>query len=150
LQDDVAPADPDAVRRSLEAELGGPVEAVFAAFDWEPIAAASIGQAHRARLVGGPEVIVKIQRPGIDEMVERDIDVLETLGNTVQARAAWAREYRVVDLIQEFTGRLRDELDYRVEATHATEIASNLESFEHIHIPHVFQEFTTSRVLVME
>ena len=88
----MAPADPEAVRALLEAELGAPVTEVFAAFDWEPLAAASIGQVYRARLKGGDEVIVKVQRPGIAEAVARDIDVLGTLARAAEERTPWAAE----------------------------------------------------------
>jgi ubiquinone biosynthesis protein len=150
LQDDVAPAEPDAVRALIEAELGSAVDDVFADLDWEPIAAASIGQAHRARLRDGRPVIVKVQRPGIAEMVARDTDVLETLARTVSERAPWAAEYHVLELTHEFTARLREELDYRTEADHAVQIAANLADFGGVHIPEVHRRLSTARVLVME
>ena len=87
---------------------------MFAEFDWEPIAAASIGQAYRARLRSGERVVVKVQRPGISSSVERDLDVLAQLANTLEARVPWACEYRVSELVSEFSARLRDELDFRV------------------------------------
>ena len=150
LQDQVTEADPNAVRALIEEELGAPVDTVFASFDWKPVAAASIGQAHRGRLRSGEEVIVKVQRPGIAELVERDIDVLETLANTIVARAPWTARYNVLELTAEFTGRLREELDYRVEAEHASEIATNIAAFTEVHIPHVYRELTTAKLLVME
>lgn len=76
LQDRVEPADQAAVQALLEAELGAPVDTVFAEFDWEPLAAASIGQVHRARRRDGRSVVVKVQRPGIAEAVDRDVQVL--------------------------------------------------------------------------
>lgn len=84
LQDHVAPTPPDGVRELVEEELGSPVDEVFAEFDRQPLAAASIGQAHRARLHGGQQVVVKVQRPGIADSVNRDLDVLNQLATVVR------------------------------------------------------------------
>ena len=150
LQDRVPAADPGEVRALLEEELGAPVDHVFAEFDWEPVAAASIAQAHRARLQSGERVIVKVQRPGIAAAVERDMQVLLELARATEARTAWASYYRVLDLAQEFADRLREELDFRGEARNATEIASRLPVDSGVRIPTVHGELTTARVLVME
>ena len=98
LQDRVSLADRDAVRALLESELGEPAGSAFADFDWTPLAAASIGQVYRARLHTGGEVIVKVQRPGIAEAIERDLEVLLQLAATLEARAPWAATYRVTEL----------------------------------------------------
>src|SRR5438552_947439 len=150
LQDHVAPAPRGAVEAMFHEELGAPVDELFAEFDWDPLAAASIGQAYRARLKTGEPVIVKAQRPGIAESVERDLDVLAQLGQSVEARFSWAAEYRLMDLVGEFSDRLREELDFRVEARNATEIAGNLQPGGRVRIPRVHPDLSTSRVLVME
>ena len=150
LQDHVAPAPRAEVEPSLEAELGRPVSEAFREFEWEPVAAASIGQAYRARLDGGETVIVKVQRPGVAEAVERDLQVLSELGRTLEARAPWAAEYQVSALIDEFSDRLREELDFRIEARNAAEIAAHLGDDLGIRIPRVHEELSTSKVLVME
>jgi ubiquinone biosynthesis protein len=89
LQDQVTPAPQQEIDKLLEAELGRPVNEAFSEFDPEPIAAASIGQAYRARLRTGEQVVVKVQRPGIAESVERDLLVLTELARTVEARTSW-------------------------------------------------------------
>jgi ubiquinone biosynthesis protein len=150
LRDRVPPADPDAVRALIEAELGAPAGEVFAEFESEPLAAASIGQAHRARLHDGQPVIVKVLRPGIGEAVERDLLVLDELARTVEARTPWGAEYRVTELTAEFGALLREELDLRREAGNATAIAANLAELPQVHIPEVHPELSTSRLLVME
>ncbi|HEY4400796.1 MAG TPA: AarF/UbiB family protein, partial [Acidimicrobiia bacterium] len=150
LQDHVAPAPPDGVRELLEAELGSPVDEVFAEFDWQPLAAASIGQAHRARLHGGQQVVVKVQRPGIADSVNRDLDVLNQLATVVEQRTTWGAEYRVCDLADEFAERLREELDFEIEARNASDIGANLDDAGDVRIPGVFHDLTTRRVLVME
>lgn len=150
LQDDVAPARRDLVQPAVEQALGAPVVEVFEDFDWEPVAAASIGQVYRARLRSGPSVIVKVQRPGIAQSVERDLDVLGQLASSAEARMSWAAEYHVSDFVAEFGDRLREELDFQIEARNATQIAGQLESVTQVCIPRIYQEYTTSSVLVME
>ena len=150
LQDHVAPAAPDAVRELLEEELGAPVDEVFAEFTWDPLAAASIGQVHCARLHGGQQVVVKVQRPGIADSVNRDLDVLDQLATVAEQRTGWGADYHVSDLADEFAERLREELDFEIEARNATDIAANLDRTCDVRIPVVFHELTTTRVLVME
>ncbi len=150
LQDRVAPAERAAVEALLESELGAPVASVFAEFDWEPIAAASIGQAHRARLRDGERVVVKVQRPGIAEAVERDMQVLVELARSAESRAAWAADYHVLDLAHEFADRLREELDFRIEARNATEISERLSPTAGVRVPRVHRDLSGARVLVME
>jgi len=150
LQDHVRPAPRDAIAEVLEEELDAPVSDVFRGFDWQPVAAASIGQVYRAQLPDGSRVVVKVQRPGIDESVRVDLSVLEELGRVVQTRTTWGREYRVEDLVAEFSARLREELDYRIEARNAHAIAATMPSDSHIRVPFVYEELSTSRVLIME
>lgn len=153
LQDQVAPAPPDAVRELVEAELDVPVDDVFAQFDWEPVAAASIGQAYRARLHGGQQVIVKVQRPGIADSVNQDLDVLDELAHVAEERTSWGVEYHVSELAGEFANLLREELDFRIEARNASDIAASIEGDGGpvpIRVPAVYHDLTTPRVLVME
>jgi ubiquinone biosynthesis protein len=150
LQDHVAPAPPEGVRELLEDELGAPVDEVFAEFDWNSLAAASIGQVHRARLHGGRQVVVKVQRPGIASSVNRDLDVLDELATMVEQRTTWGADYHVSDLADEFAERLREELDFEIEARNASDIAANLDDDSNVRIPVVFRDLTTRRVLVME
>jgi ubiquinone biosynthesis protein len=150
LQDHVAPAPPEGVRELLEDELGAPVDEVFAEFDWNPLAAASIGQVHRARLHGGRQVVVKVQRPGIANSVDRDLDVLDELATMVEQRTTWGADYHVSDLADEFAERLREELDFEIEARNASDIAANLDDDGDVRIPAVFHDLTSRRVLVME
>jgi ubiquinone biosynthesis protein len=150
LQEQMAPADPAAVGALLEQELGAPVDAVFAAFDWTPVAAASIAQAHAARLATGERVIVKVQRPGIDQLVEQDLAIVLHLARRIQTRTAWGAAYGVADLAAEFADNLRQELDFGAEARSITEVAAGLADTPEIHLPTVYAQLSTSRVLVME
>jgi ubiquinone biosynthesis protein len=131
LQDQVTPAPPDAVMALVEAELGRPVAEVFASLDPEPLAAASIAQAYRGRLRGGEAVVVKVQRPGIAESVDRDLLVL-------------------AELAGELADRLREELDFRLEARNASEIAALTDPGQ-VHVPAVHGDLSTaSSVLIMD
>jgi ubiquinone biosynthesis protein len=156
LQDKVPPAPHEAVETLLAAELGAPPAKVFAAFDPEPLAAASIAQVHRARLASGEQVVVKVQRPGIREPIARDLDILLNMARTIAARAAWARAFGVVDLAEGFAEALKEELDFRVEARNIAAVASALDAMdgvgsrETVRIPRVFPQLSTGRILIIE
>ncbi len=157
LQDKVAPAPAQAVEALLAEELGAAPATVFASFETEPVAAASIAQVYRARLRSGEQVVVKVQRPAIREPIERDLDILLRMARTLEARAAWARDFGVVDLAEGFAEALREELDFRIEARNITTVAAALaphkgreQDHQAICIPKVYPQLSTSRVLVME
>jgi ubiquinone biosynthesis protein len=105
---------------------------------------------YKARLPDGSPVVVKVQRPGIDESVQVDLSVLDELGHVVESRTSWGAEYHVSDLVGEFSTRLREELDYRIEARNARTIGASMPANARIRIPIVYEELSTSRVLVME
>jgi ubiquinone biosynthesis protein len=146
LQDNVAAVPRAEIEAILAAELGAPAEVVFAWFDPAPLAAASIAQAHRARLASGEEVVVKVQRPGIRALVERDLGILLKLTRTLEARASWARNYRLADMASGFAEALREELDFRIEARNIAAVAGTTT----LRVPAVHAALSTSRVLVME
>lgn len=159
LQDRVAPAPQAEIEAILVAELGVDTSKVFAMFDPTPLAAASIAQVYRARLTSGEQVVVKVQRPGIREPVERDLDILLDLARTIERRAAWARAFGVVDLAEGFATALREELDFLVEARNTA--AALAAAPQHngtslgmtapaVHIPRVFPRHSSDRVLVVE
>ena len=153
LQDEVVPVPWTLVRELLAAELGAPVDEVFTQFERQPLAAASIGQVHRATLHSGEQVVVKVQRPGITTVVDRDLDIALRAAASLEQRAAWARDLGAVELAQGFAAALREELDFRVEARNLTTITASSarhRSSDRIRLPHLHGEFTTQRILVME
>ena len=150
LQNRVAPEPIEHIVAVLEQELGRDVDQVFEEFDREPLAAGSIGQTHRARLHGGERVIVKVQRPGAEEMMERDLAALGLLANVAQRRTPLGQGMRSGEMLAHFAQGLRDELDFRKEAAAMAEMASLLAGRSPVRIPEVHRELCTRRLLVQE
>jgi ubiquinone biosynthesis protein len=140
----------EVVRAGLQVELGRPLEEVVAELDPEPLGSASIAQAHRAVLRDGREVVLKLQRPGLEELVERDLAIAGWLARTAERRTVWGRRYGAVALIDEFADALRRELDFRHEARHTAEVAAAVAGNPVIHVPAVDDALTTPRLLVLE
>ena len=150
LQDAAPPVASASIREVLVRELGAGPEERFASFEASPLAAASIGQAHAATLADGTEVVVKVRRPGVVEQVERDLEVLQNLAVRASRRWEPAADYDVVGLAEEFASTLRAELNYLQEARNAERFAANFAGDPAVHIPRVFWETTSSRVLTLE
>src|ERR1700704_3439923 len=150
LQDDVAPFSFTDVERIVNAELGLRMSKAFAEFDSTPIAAASLGQVHRARLRDGREVAVKVQRPGIHETIADDLDALAEIAGWVDTHTDFGRSRHLSEFLDEFRKSLLRELDYRREAQNLVTIRANLEEFERIVMPQPIDDYTTGRVLTMD
>lgn len=143
------PAVPlDDLRTQLREDLGDEPEAVFERFDDEPLAAASIAQVHRARLKNGDEVVVKIRRPGIREIVEADLRLLDRLAVMAEAEVPALQPYRPRQLVRELSRSLQREMDLAAECHNAERIAANMAVFPHVLIPQVHWAHTSERVNV--
>ena len=140
----------DDLRAQLREDLGDEPEAVFAAFDAEPLAAASIAQVHRARLKDGSEVVVKIRRPGIREIVEADLRLLDRLAAMAETEVPALQPYRPRQLVRELARSLQREMDLAAECHSAERIAANLAVFPHVLIPKVHWAHTHERINVQE
>jgi len=150
LQDEVAPFPFAQVRKVVEAELGAPLSEIFQSFDEVPLASASLGQVHAAVLPDGTEVAVKIQRPGVRDVVECDLHILMRQARFVSQHSELAGRYDVVEISGEFANAVRNELDYMAEASNAERLGSLFVDDETVYFPGVYWEFTTSRVLTLD
>ena len=143
----VPPADIEAVVRE---ELGRPIEEVFASFDAVPLASASLGQVHRARLHDGRDVAVKVQRPDIVDGITADLEAISDIGGLADRHTETGKRLGFAAMVEEFRRSMLAELDYRQEAANLRVLARNLASFERIVIPQPIDGYCTARVLTME
>ncbi|HEX8118567.1 MAG TPA: AarF/UbiB family protein [Pyrinomonadaceae bacterium] len=150
LQDKVEPFAFTEVEQIVAGELGVRISKAFSYFESKPIAAASLGQVHRAALRDGREVVVKVQRPGIREEMSKDMDVLSDMAAFLDSHTEAGRKYEFAPLLEEFRKNLLRELDYRLEARNLVIFANNLRDFDRIVVPQPVEDFTTSRVLTMD
>jgi ubiquinone biosynthesis protein len=150
LQDTVPPVPWEGVEQQLERELDGSLDELFASFEVKPVAAASLAQVHQATLPGGEEVVVKVQRPDIEETVEVDLEILFDLARLVQERTPLGEIYDFVGIAEDFAFNLRNEMDYRREGHNADRFRRNFAGETALYIPKVYWDYTTQRVLTME
>ena len=149
LQTRVPADDRESVAALIEAELGQPIDEVFAEFSDEPVASASIGQVHRARLRTGEQVAVKVQHHGIQQVVHVDLDILSGLAQ-LAAKLPELRPYRPQATVAEFQRALRRELDFTRERRHLEQFGAALAKNDRVNIPRVYADYCTERVLVMQ
>jgi ubiquinone biosynthesis protein len=150
LQSHVQPFPGDQARDLITEALGASPERLFESFDPCPLAAASLGQVHRATLSGGRPVVVKVQRPNIEPRVRADLLILQRAARVAERRSATARESGLADVVEEFGSALLLELDYRLEAFNARRLARNLADLPGAAVPEVIPELSGQRVLTAE
>ncbi|MBT4174553.1 AarF/ABC1/UbiB kinase family protein [archaeon] len=149
LLDNVKPFQFSSVKKIIESELGKPMSKVFSSFDKKPIAAASVGQVHKAKLKTGQIVAVKVQRPGIEEVFETDIDILHYLARQGDKHFKELKPYRLIQLVKEFEEYTKKELNYQVEAKNI-EFFYQKEKVKGVKIPKVYWDYTKKKIIVME
>lgn len=150
LQDSVVPFGFDEVERVVTAELGFRISKGFASFESDPLASASLGQVHRARMRDGREVVVKIQRPGIRERIAADMHGLAEIAEFADAHLEAGRRYGFADLLRQFRRSLSGELDYRREASNLSALGRIVRPYHRLVVPEPVGDYTTSHVLTME
>jgi len=152
LQDDAVGVPWPAIEQVLQSELGAEVDELFASFDRQPIAAASIAQVHAATLLSGTRVVVKVRRPDVSQTVDRDLDITGRLAARLERSTSWGRAVGAAGLAAGFAAALREELDLRVETRNMISVAAASDSrgSDGIAIPVPYQPLCTARVLVME
>ncbi|MEX0269943.1 ABC1 kinase family protein [Leptolyngbyaceae cyanobacterium UHCC 1019] len=150
LQDKVPEFSVEVAIATVETELGAPIYSLYRQFDLMPIAAASLGQVHKARLHTGEEVVVKVQRPELDRLFHLDLKVLRRLVRFCDRTFPWIRQYRIEAIYQEFAEVLYKEIDYIQEAINADRFRFNFRHHPRIVVPKIYPKYTTRKVLTMD
>ena len=150
LQDDVTPFPFEEAAQVIRDDLGQPLERLFREFDPVPMAAASIGQVHRAVLPNGRQVAVKVQRPGAPRQIEADLNLMYQAARLAKERVRALDFIDAHGLVDEFARAIRQELDYRLEARNAETFRKNFAGHPHVRVPRVYWSYTRPRVLTLE
>lgn len=153
LQDDVPPVPFDEIKKVVETSFGKPLDKIYKRFDEKPLATASIGQVHRACLAtadGDVEVVVKVQRPNVGNLVLRDVELLHIMAATVEATIPESKLYSPVGLVQQFDRSITAELNYLIEAENCDRFAQNFAGDPNIRFPKAYREATSKQVLTLE
>ena len=150
LQDNVPPFSGDESVRLIEQALGGKLDAFFSEFSRVPIASASVAQVHIARLHEGSEVAVKVLRPGIESVIERDLELLYMLARLAVRYVPDTRRFRPVEVVDEYNKTIHDELDLRVESANASRLRANFQDSNLLYVPKVYWDLTRRTVMVLE
>jgi ubiquinone biosynthesis protein len=150
LQDRVEPFSFGEIEEIVSTELGVRLSKAFLDFEAEPLAAASLGQVHRAELRDGRPVVVKVQRPGIRQVILEDLDAFREIATFIDRHTDMGRRFAFADVLEEFRKTLLRELDYRLEAQNLVAIGANLRRYPRLVVPQPVDDYTTSRVLTMD
>ncbi|MES1241300.1 MAG: AarF/UbiB family protein [Acidobacteriota bacterium] len=150
LQDRIEPFSFAEVEQIVSSELGVRLSKAFEDFDDVPLAAASLGQVHRARLRDGREVVVKVQRPNIQQTILEDLEAFREMASFIDKHTEVGRRYAFQDMLEEFRKALLRELDYRREARNLVTLGRNLRHYERLVVPQPVEDYTTARVLTMD
>ncbi|MDQ3809346.1 MAG: AarF/UbiB family protein, partial [Chloroflexota bacterium] len=149
LQDTVAPVPGERIVQIVESELQGSIDDLFQSFDRQPLATASMAQVHHAVLPDGTEVAVKIQRPGVRQRIEIDLEVLREIARFAARHTAFGKRYGVLQMVRELETSLNQELDFRLEAENTRLIGRQIAGFARLCTPTVYPEYTSRRVLTL-
>jgi ubiquinone biosynthesis protein len=150
LYDKAAPIPFEKIKKRVESELGKPLEEVYKSFTETPIASASMGQVHKAELLDGTKVVVKVQRPGIREIIDTDIDIVYFFANLAEKNIKSMRTFRPIEVVHELETMLHNEINYLFEAKNAERIYMNFTKVPWVKIPKIFPDYSTKRILTME
>lgn len=149
LQNTVIPVPSDKIVAIIESELGAPLTELFCSFDSTPLATASMAQVHYAKLPNGEEVAVKVQRPGIRQRIEIDIEILHEMADFATHYTSFGRRYGFLQIVRELERSLSQELDFRLEADSTRVIGKQIADFQRLITPVIYDEYTTRRVLTL-
>src|SRR5205085_5388881 len=149
LQNTVKPVPSEKIVAIIESDLGAPISELFESFDCEPLATASMAQVHRAVLHDGTEVAIKVQRPGVRQRIEIDLEVLRVVAQFASRHTAVGARYGLVQMVHELEISLNQELDFRLEAENTRRIGRQIADFTRLCTPVVYFEHTSARVLTL-
>ena len=150
LQDDTPPIPFETVKEIIESELDDDMENLFAEFEEKPIGSASIGQVHKAKFHNGTEVAVKVQKPGVEELIDTDLDIMHFFAGRVNQFVRRSRVYNFPAIISEFERSIRMEIDYKYESSNISHLKNDFRNDRTVYVPEVYNRYTTSKVLTME
>ncbi|MFT5113223.1 MAG: ubiquinone biosynthesis protein [Parasphingorhabdus sp.] len=150
LQDQVPPFSAQQSKLLIEQALESSTDELFAEFDTQPIASASVAQVHTARMHDGAEVVVKVLRPGIEEIIERDLELLYLLARLAEKYWSAGKRLRPIEIVEEYDKTIHDELDLIREAANASQLKSNFKDSNLLYVPEVYWDYTRRNVMVME
>ncbi|MEA3253891.1 MAG: AarF/UbiB family protein [Chloroflexota bacterium] len=150
LQDAVPPFPEEEAKRLIEEELGAPIPTLFREFTDTPIAAASIAQVHKAVLQSGESAAVKVQRPGTEQLIEVDTEIMLSLATLMERHLQGVEILNPVGIVKEFERSIKKEIDFTIEAMHINRFSRNFRADATIHVPKVYRDFSTRKILTME
>jgi len=150
LQESVPSFPGETARQIVEQELAKPIDSLFDDFTVAPIAAASISQVHKATLLSGEIVAVKVQRPNIEQVIKTDLEIMFHLATLIEKHVDGMETINPVAMVKEFNRSITQELDFTVEASHIATFARNFSGDETVYVPHIYLDYTTKHVLIME
>lgn len=150
LQDNVPPFISRSIESIVEQALDADPKTIFSSLDSEPFASASVAQVHKATLLSGEEVVLKVIRPGIEKTVREDIRLLKWVANLVESRSAIGKRLRPIEVIRDYEKVILNELDLLAEAANTTQLQKNFENSAVLYVPKVYWDYTRSNLMVME
>ena len=150
LQDNVPPFSSPSIHQLIEESLGVTAESIFSSLDSEPFACASIAQVYRATLHTGEEVVIKVVRPGIEEVVSADIKLLKWVASLIEARTDLGKKLHPVEIVNDYEKIIHDELDLLSEAANTSQLKRNFENSPALYVPKIYWDYCSKRIMVME
>ncbi len=150
LLDEAGTIDFSTVKEQLEEEYLDKLDDMFESIEEKPLASASLAQVHKAKLKTGEQVVLKIQRPNIHQIINTDIDILYDIAATVQGKISYTKAYNLVAIVREFDKNIHKELDFELEGLNMETIAKNLTEFKHVKVPKVYWQYSTKKILCLE
>lgn len=150
LQSDVPPFSEEEAQHLVEEELGRPVSEIFAEYSPTPIASASIAQVHRASLLNGEEVAIKVQRPGIEQIIKTDLEIMFDLATLMEKHIQEMDILHPVAIVEEFERSIKREIDFTIEAAAIERFGKNFQNESSIYVPKVYRDYSTNKILMME